>query len=115
MGGLPIPVEVAAAGLSVYLATGDDVRVSSDGGTTWATRGTAAGLPARQLLGECGQTIRRLVAGLTMPDWPEGARRAISFSFFPMVAMSLPGALQMDTMLESFREADGITFDNEGD
>ena len=70
---------------------------------------------ARQLLGECGQTIRRLVAGLTMPDWPEGARRAISFSFSPMVAVSLPGALQMDTMLESFREADGITFDNDGD
>ena len=47
---------------------------------------------ARQLLGECGQTIRRLVAGLTMPDWPEGARRAISFSFSPMFAVSLPGA-----------------------
>jgi len=32
-----------------------------------------------------------------------------------MVAMSLPGSVQMDTMLESFREADGITFDTEGD
>jgi hypothetical protein len=32
-----------------------------------------------------------------------------------MVAMSLPGALQMDTLLETFREADGITFDNDGD
>jgi len=32
-----------------------------------------------------------------------------------MFAVSLPGALQVDTMLESFREADGITFDNEGD
>jgi len=30
-------------------------------------QGTAA-----QLLGECGQLIRRLVAGLSMPDWPEG-------------------------------------------
>jgi hypothetical protein len=71
---------------------------------------------ARQLLGECGQTIRRLVAGLTMPDWPEGARRAISFSFTPLVAMSLPGAaVHMDALLESFREADGITFDNDGD
>jgi len=55
------------------------------------------------------------VAGLTMPDWPEGARRAISFSFSPVVAVTLPGAMQMDTMLESFREADGITFDNDGD
>ena len=70
---------------------------------------------ARQLLGECGQTIRRLVAGLTMPDWPEDARRAITFSLTPMVAMSLPGAIQLDGMLESFREADGITFDNDGD
>ena len=45
----------------------------------------------------------------------EGARRAISFSFSPVVAVTLPGAMQMDTMLESFREADGITFDNDGD
>jgi len=29
--------------------------------------------------------------------------------------VSLPGAVPVDTMLESFREADGITFDNEGD
>ena len=35
---------------------------------------------AGQLLQECGSTIRRLVAGLSMPDWPEGARRAISFT-----------------------------------
>jgi hypothetical protein len=70
---------------------------------------------ARQLLGECGQTIRRLVAGLTMPDWPEGARRAISFSFSPLLVVAAPGALQMDTLLETFREADGITFDNDGD
>ncbi|MDB4913021.1 MAG: hypothetical protein JWM95_665 [Gemmatimonadetes bacterium] len=27
---------------------------------------------ASQLLGECGQLIRRLVAGLSMPDWPRG-------------------------------------------
>src|SRR5690349_10652203 len=72
-------------------------------------------LTARQLLTECGQMIRRLVAGLSMPDWPEGARRAISFSFSPMFAVSLPGAMQVDTLLESFREADGITFDSEGD
>ena len=30
-------------------------------------------LTARQLLEECGQLIRRLVAGLNMPDWPEGS------------------------------------------
>ena len=33
---------------------------------------------ARQLLAECGQLIGRLVAGLNMPDLPEGARWAIS-------------------------------------
>src|SRR4051812_47636803 len=33
---------------------------------------------AGQLLRECGQLIRRLAAGLSMPDWPEGARRAIN-------------------------------------
>jgi len=30
---------------------------------------------AGRLLQECGQLIRRLAAGLAMPDWPEGARR----------------------------------------
>ena len=70
---------------------------------------------ARQLLGESGSLIRRLVAGLAMPDWPEGARRAISFSFTPMVAMSLPGAPQLDALLESLREGAGLTYDNEGD
>src|SRR5215208_4672978 len=35
---------------------------------------------AGHLLQECGQLIGRLVAGLNMPDWPEGARRAISVS-----------------------------------
>jgi len=33
---------------------------------------------ATRLLAECGQLIRRLAAGLTMPDWPEGAGRAIN-------------------------------------
>jgi len=29
--------------------------------------------------------------------------------------MSLPGAIQLDGMLESFRELDGVTFDSDGD
>jgi hypothetical protein len=69
---------------------------------------------SRQLLGECGQLIRRLVAGLVMPDWPEGARRAISFSFTPVVA--IPAAAgNYDALLETLREADGQTYEIEGD
>jgi hypothetical protein len=73
------------------------------------------GETARALLMECGQLIRRLVAGLSMPDWPEGARRAISFSFSPMVALPLAGAGRVDAILETVRETDGFTFDFEGD
>ena len=70
---------------------------------------------SQQLLAECGQLIRRLVAGLSMPDWPEGARRAISFSFSPVVALPLAGVGRMDAFLESVREADALTYDFEGD
>src|SRR5712691_8505138 len=45
---------------------------------------------AAQLLGECGQLIRRLVAGLSMPDWPEGARRAINVTIGPIVGLTAP-------------------------
>ena len=57
------------------------------------------------LLVECGQTIRRLLAGLLMPDWPEGAARAITFSFgagFTGAAMPAEG------MLALLRESDGL-------
>ena len=69
---------------------------------------------ARQLLAECGQLIRRLVAGLSMPDWPEGARRAITFSLGPMVAVPA-GAGAPDGLLESLREADSFSYDYLGD
>ena len=62
------------------------------------------------LLNECGQAIRRLVAGLLMPDWPEGTRRAITFSFAPAFAgVGAPN----EALLASLREADGITYDSE--
>lgn len=65
---------------------------------------------AGQLLADCGQGIRRLLAGLLMPDWPEGTRRAISFSFAPAAA----GArLSGESLLASLREADGLTTDSE--
>ena len=38
---------------------------------------------ARELLAECGQIIRRLAAGLSMPDWTDGARRAINITLTP--------------------------------
>lgn len=66
---------------------------------------------ARQLLNESGPAIRRLAAGLTMPDWPEGTRRAISFSLPTPVRLS--GAIRAETLVESLRELDGFTFDAE--
>jgi hypothetical protein len=67
---------------------------------------------AGRLLGEFGQMIRRLVAGLSMPDWPEGSRRAIGFSMTPLTdAMRLTGEHLLDTL----READGLAYDTEGD
>ena len=60
------------------------------------------------LLVECGQTIRRLLAGLLMPDWPEGAARAITFSFGAgFTGAALPG----EGMLALLRESDGIDSD----
>jgi hypothetical protein len=70
---------------------------------------------AVQLLAECGQLIRRLVAGLSMPDWPEGARRAITFSLMPVVEVAAAARLRPDTLLDTFREADGLAYDSEGD
>jgi hypothetical protein len=65
---------------------------------------------AGTLLADCGQGIRRLLAGLLMPDWPEGTRRAITFSFAPAAA----GArLSGESLLASLREADGLTIDGE--
>jgi hypothetical protein len=62
------------------------------------------------LLAECGQAIRRLLAGLLMPDWPEGTRRAITFSLAPAYAGA--GA-PTEALLASLREADGVTYDSE--
>jgi hypothetical protein len=70
---------------------------------------------ARQLLLECGQVIRKLVAGLSMPDWPEGARRAITISIAPIAGLTAPVFAPLETMLEKMREADGLAFDTEGD
>ena len=70
---------------------------------------------ADHLLEECGASIRRLVAGLSMPDWPEGARRAISFTLTPYAILPAGAGARFDALLESYRQSDGYTFDNEGD
>jgi len=70
---------------------------------------------ANQLLQECGSTIRRLVAGLTMPDWPEGTRRAISFTLTSYAIPAAASAGRVDALLEHYRQTDGFTFDNDGD
>ena len=70
---------------------------------------------ANQLLAECGQLIRKLVAGLSMPDWPEGARRAISISISPIVGLTAPVFAPLEGVMERMREADGLAFETEGD
>ena len=70
---------------------------------------------AHQLLAECGQLIRRLVAGLSMPDWPEGARRAINVTLGPIAGLTAPIFRPLESALEAWREADGLAFDYEGD
>ena len=70
---------------------------------------------ASQLLGECGHLIRRLVAGLSMPDWPEGARRAITVSLSPVAGLAAPVFAPLESLLDRLREADGLAFDYEGD
>ncbi len=65
---------------------------------------------AGMLLADCGQAIRRLLAGLLMPDWPEGTRRAITFSFAPATAGT---RLSGESLLASLREADGLTTDGD--
>ena len=59
----------------------------------------------------CGPMIGRLVAGLGMPDWPEGTWRAINFRL-DTIADPASGA---DEILEVLREADGLTYEYEGD
>ncbi|MEX2180160.1 MAG: hypothetical protein WD801_15700 [Gemmatimonadaceae bacterium] len=70
---------------------------------------------AHQLLTECGQVIRRLVAGLSMPEWPEGARRAINVTLGPIAGLTAPIFRPLESALDAWREADGLAFDYEGD
>lgn len=70
---------------------------------------------AHQLLSECGSLIRRLAAGLAMPDWPEGAWRAINITLNPVIEPTRAARSRLDSLLDVFREAQGLTYEFEGD
>lgn len=65
---------------------------------------------ATELLGVCGPTLRRVAAGLGMPDWPEGTERALRFSLGPAAVVggraSALDELGMEHWLDSIRQAD---------
>jgi hypothetical protein len=76
---------------------------------------------ASELLGACGATLRRVAAGLAMPDWPEGTDRALTFSLTdPSGAGGGSGDSSRDEVgvgnwLDSLRQADAFTFDTESE
>lgn len=71
---------------------------------------------ASQLLSEFGQLIRRLLAGLSMPDWPEGARRSITISLGPLAGgLAAPVLAPLESVLDRLREGDAMAYDYEGD
>ena len=70
---------------------------------------------AQAILGECGQAIKGLIAGLRMPEWPEGTRRALQFSLDPALATPAGRAVRSDSLLAAMREADGAFTEIEGD
>lgn len=70
---------------------------------------------ATSLLADHGPEIRRLVAGLRMPDWPEGARRAINFTLAPVTDVLAAARAKGESLLDVFREADGLAYEFEGD
>jgi len=64
---------------------------------------------AQEILREGGQSIRRLLANLLMPEWPEGTRRALGFQF----AAAPVSAQRASDQLAVLREADGENFSDE--
>lgn len=70
---------------------------------------------ANHLLVEWSGPIRRVVAGLSMPDWPEGTRRAISFSLASTAFLPVATGARPDGFLDSYRQAEGLDIDFDGD
>ena len=48
-----------------------------------------------------------------MPDWPDGARRAINVTLGPIVGLTAPMFRPLESALDAWREAEGLTFDSE--
>lgn len=65
---------------------------------------------SRDLLRDCGAMIGRLLAGLLMPDWPEGARRSIRVSLDRAYVLPALASSPLDSILEAMREGDGDWF-----
>ena len=70
---------------------------------------------ATRLMNECGEVIGRLVDGLSMSNWPAGARRAINVSLGSFSGITAPVLRPLESILDKWREADGLAFDCEGD
>jgi hypothetical protein len=70
---------------------------------------------AHDLLTHCGAALQRLVAGLSMPDWPEGVRRAIGITLDPLAGQTRAALGKLDGFLDVFREADALTFEYEAE
>ncbi len=71
---------------------------------------------AGELLKSCGTSIQRLIAGLAMPDWPEGAWRALTITLDTIVVEPARTAkMKVDELLDTLREADGLAYEYEGD
>ncbi|MGI8497773.1 MAG: hypothetical protein ACR2OG_09365 [Gemmatimonadaceae bacterium] len=70
---------------------------------------------ANALMAVCGGRLQRLVAGLMMPDWPEGAWRAIGLTLEPMIEPTRSVLGKLDDLLDNLRVADGLTYEYEGD
>jgi hypothetical protein len=62
---------------------------------------------AADLLKEGGHAIRRVLAGLLMPDWPEGTRRSLT------VQLAIAGTARTSDTLAAMREADADNFRDE--
>ena len=57
--------------------------------------------------------IRRIAAGLAMPDWPDGARRALTISIGPVVGIAAPILAPLESLLDRLREGEAMGY--EGD
>lgn len=120
---LAAAVEARRAGEGTLLAGGDLHLTETDGAVgdaAWHDRHTGEiirrelAIPltvlretAAELLAEGGQSIRRLLAGLLMPDWPEGTRRALTLQ------LAVAGGASAADTLAAQREADAENFVDE--